>query len=297
MHLLTDPYTGNGGLGKETILQLAKYKPSRIYLAARSEEKARDAIASINSELTSPVDIRAVKLDLASFKSIHAAAESFLSDCDRLDTLILNAGIMGTPPGRTEAGHEIQFGTNHIGHFLLVKLLLPILLRTAASTSPPTPDVRVITLTSVAYQISPPLSTMLSTSALSQQSTWGRYGASKAANMIFASELARRHPEIMSVSLHPGTIATDLFKPAENGDNPVTRHGLALFKPLFLQGVEVGALNSIWTAIADREHLTNGAYYVPVGVPIEKQYTTDAEMGRELWEWTEKEVQGRRMVN
>lgn len=284
--MLTGYAPGNGGLGKETIRQLAKFNPSRIYLASRSEEKGRDAIASIKSELTSPVDIRVVKLDLTSFESIHAAAESFIADCDRLDTLILNAGIMATPPGKTESGHEIQFGTNHIGHFLLVKLLLPTLLRTAAST-----DVRVITLSSVGHQIAPPLSTMTSTSALSQETTWKRYAASKAANILFASELARRHPEIMSVSLHPGTIATDLYRSVEKEGNPLVRHGLAIFKPMVLQNVQIGALNQIWAAIADREDLTNGAYYVPVGEPIEKQYTTDADMGRKLWEWTEKEVE------
>lgn len=283
--------SGNGGLGKETIRQLAKYNPSRIYLASRSEEKGNDAAASIKSELATPVDIRVVKLDLASFESIHAAAERFISDCDRLDTLILNAGIMASPPGRTESGHEIQFGTNHIGHFLLVQLLLPTLLKTAASTSLPTSDVRVITVSSVGHQMAPPFSTMLSTSALSQESTWKRYGASKAANILFASELARRHPEITSVSLHPGTVSTDLYRSIENRGNQFVRHGIELFKPMILQDVQIGALNQIWAAIADREHLINGAYYVPVGEPIEKQYTTDADMGRKLWEWTEGEIQ------
>lgn len=282
--------SGNGGLGKETIRQLAKYNPSRIYLASRSAEKGRDAAAEINSELAFPVDIRVVKLDLTSFKSIHAAAESFISDSDRLDTLVLNAGIMATPPGKTESGHEIQFGTNHIGHFLLVKLLLPTVLRTAASTSPLAPDVRVITVSSVAHQIAPPLPTMMSTPALSEQNTWKRYAASKAANIIFASELARRHPEIMSVSLHPGIISTNLYSSIEDEGNSIVGQGVALFKPMVLQGVQTGALNQIWASIADREHLTNGAYYVPVGEPIEKQYTTDVDMGRKLWEWTESEV-------
>ncbi|KAK2765093.1 hypothetical protein FQN54_008792 [Arachnomyces sp. PD_36] len=282
---------GNGGLGKETIVQLAKYKPARIYLASRSEEKAQEAIASINSELNSPVDIRAVKLDLTSFKSIQAAAESFTSECDRLDTLVLNAGIMAAPLEFTEAGHEIQFGTNHIGHFLLVKLLLPTLLRTAASTSSPTPDVRVVTLTSVAHQMAPPLSTMLSTSALSQQSTWKRYGASKAANILFAAELARRHSEIMSVSLHPGTIATDLYRSLVGGGNTMMQYAYTVFQSTFLQNVQIGARNQVWASIADREHLVNGAYYVPVGERIEKNYSSDAKMGRELWEWTEKEIE------
>ena len=281
---------GNTGLGKETILQLAKHNPSRIYLAARSEEKARDAISSINSELSSPVDIRHVSLDLASFKSIRAAAKKFTSESDQLDLLVLNAGIMGSPPDKTETGHEIQLGTNHLGHFLLAKLLLPTLRKTAASASSPAPDVRVVTVTSVGYVTTPPMSTITSTPALLAESTWARYGASKAANMLFASELARRHPEIMSVSVHPGLIATDLFAPTKKEGIPIIRCALGMFGPLVMENVQSGALNHLWAASAGREQLTNGGYYVPVGKLVDTRYTGDVDMGKRLWEWSDKEV-------
>ncbi|KAL2216959.1 putative short-chain dehydrogenase/reductase family protein [Thermoascus aurantiacus ATCC 26904] len=279
----------NTGLGKETVLQLARHRPSVIYLAARNKTKAHNAIASIKENLSSPVDIRYMPLDLASFKSIRAAAEKFTSECDRLDILVLNAGTMGNPPGTTEAGHEIQFGTNHVGHFLLTKLLLPTLLKTAASATP-VPDVRVVTVSSVASQISPPFEVMTSTSALLAESTWHRYAASKAANIAFAAELARRYPQILSVSVHPGVVASDLYETSSES-RAFLRYAKAVLAPLVMRTVRTGALNQLWAAGAKRELLTNGAYYTPVGV-IQKnnKHATDVELGKKLWEWTDAEV-------
>ena len=146
---------GNIGLGQESILQLAKHKPQRIYMASRTESKALAAIKEIKSQLpkeSSDVDIEFISLDLSSLKSVQAAAQAFESRSDRLDLLILNAGIMAAPPGRSESGHDIQLGTNHIGHFLLTKLLLPTLQKTAAE---PHSDVRVVSVASEAFNMSP----------------------------------------------------------------------------------------------------------------------------------------------
>ena len=282
-------YLGNAGLGKETILQLAKHNPSRIYMGARTESKARAAIASIQEQLSSPVDIRHIPLDLASFKSIRAAAEKFTSECDRLDILVLNAGTMGNPPTTTEEGYEIQFGTNHIGHFLLTKLLLPTLQKTVASASP-SPDVRVVSVSSMGHNAAPSFDVMTSTQALLEASTWTRYGASKAANILFASELARRYPEILSVSIHPGAVTSDLYDHVK-ASGAMAKHGLAA-STLFFRTVRTGALNQIWAAGAKRELLTNGAYYVPIGTrSVGNTYSDDVDMGRKLWEWTKEEVE------
>ncbi|KAF5015370.1 hypothetical protein F66182_13324, partial [Fusarium sp. NRRL 66182] len=136
---------GNTGLGKETILQLARHNPARIYLAARNQRKAESAIQSIKQELLAAkgagsaaaeaVDIQFVQLDLTSFPSIRQAAETFLQNNTRLDILVLNAGVMAEAAVTTPQGHEIQFGTNHIGHFLLTKLFLPTLLKTASPSA------------------------------------------------------------------------------------------------------------------------------------------------------------------
>lgn len=278
----------NTGIGKESVLQLAKHNPAKLYLAARTEAKARDAIKLIKSAISKPVDIEYLPLDLASLKSVREAAERVNASTSRLDILILNAGIMAVPPGKSESGHDIQLGTNHIGHFQLTKLLLPLLERTAAM---PGSDVRVISVSSEAYNMAPPIDTITSTEKLTATGPWIRYGASKAANILFAAELARRYPAFKSVSLHPGMIKTDLYLPNQE-INSLFKYGLALFSPLVLRGVPEGAQNQLWAAAgAQREELIDGAYYTPVGKShAGNKFANDQEGGKRLWDWTEAEL-------
>ncbi|KIV90698.1 hypothetical protein PV10_05326 [Exophiala mesophila] len=291
---------GNNGLGKETILQLAQHSPKKIFLAARSESKALAAVQDIKSHISDPnLDIQYLPLDLESFPSIKAAADKVTSSTDRLDILVLNAGIMATPPGLTPQGHDTQLGTNHLGHFLLTKLLLPTLIKTASQPSPSSPDqpdVRIISLSSEAHNMSPPIKTITSTSLLTATNPWTRYGASKAANILFASELARRHPNLTSVSVHPGIIKTDLYIPNTNS-NFLVRYGTMIFGPLMFQTVQKGALNQIWAAVAARSSqqgdggVVNGAYYTPVGILRKgNKWSQDADAARQLWEWSEAEL-------
>jgi NAD(P)-dependent dehydrogenase (short-subunit alcohol dehydrogenase family) len=294
---LTSCSTGNAGIGRETILQLAKHRPARIYLGARTESKAQQAIASIKEQISSPVDIRYIPLDLCSFKSIRAAAAKFQADSDRLDILILNAGTMGNPPVKTEDGFEIQLGTNHVGHFLLTKLLLPTLKKTVADlqASGVTPDVRVITVSSMAHVTSPnTLEGITSTPGLLAASTWTRYGASKAANILFASELARRHPEILSVSVHPGVINSDLYSYTKS-KSAFMKQALGLTASCFFRSIKTGAFNSLWAASTARENLVNGGYYLPVGYRSNgTAFVQDAEVARGLWEWSEAQIAERK---
>lgn len=283
---------GNTGLGRETILQLAKHNPSKIYLTSRTQSKGEEAVKSIRQSLgQSSTDLQNLSLDLASFSSIRSAAESVRSSTERLDILICNAGVMALPLGKTEQGHETQFGTNHIGHHLLTKLLLPTLEKTAAL---PDSDVRVISISSLANNRAPPMETMLDNERLSATGTWSRYGASKAANILFAAELARRYPAIKSVSVHPGIIKSDLWNTI-NKSNALIRLGLILIRPLVFQTIPTGAHNALWAAAgAKKEELQNGAYYAPVGkVDGENsgnKYAMDVEAGKTLWEWTEGEI-------
>ncbi|KIW47434.1 uncharacterized protein PV06_00131 [Exophiala oligosperma] len=278
---------GNAGLGKETVLQLAKHNPHKIFLASRTEAKANEAIASIKSSIPQGVDIEFLPLDLASLPSIHKAADQVASRTDRLDILILNAGIMAVPAGKTASGQEIQLGTNHVGHFLLTKLLLPLLQKTANQYNQ---DVRVISLSSEAWNLGPKLDTILSTEKLSAQGPWARYGASKAANIMFAAEFARRYPAFTAVSLHPGMIHTDLYA-ANSQTNPLVRYGSKLIGPLIFQSIEAGAFNTLWlSAGAKKEELKNGQYYTPVGKLQNNKWATDAEAGKKLWDWTEQEL-------
>ncbi|EAU32560.1 predicted protein [Aspergillus terreus NIH2624] len=279
---------GNAGLGKETILQLARHSPSRIYLGARNATKAQDAIASIEAVIPTPVDIRHIPLDLTSFQSIRAAAEKFHADCDRLDILILNAGTMANPPELTADGFEIQFGTNHIGHFLLTKLLLPTLQKTAAAPTTPRPDVRVITVSSMANHSGPSFEVMTSTPALLEAHTFIRYSASKAANVLFAAELARRYPEIMSVSIHPGAVTSELYR-HQRSMGLAAKVSIGLMSAFF-RSVRTGAKNQIWAATVSRDRLMNGAYYIPIGTRGSSRFERDADLARRLWEWTDEKV-------
>lgn len=259
-----------------------------MFLGARSESKAQEAIKSLKSSVPSEVDITWVPLDLMSSKSIKSAAEQVNAQTDRLDILILNAGVMALPPGETELGHEIQLGTNHTGHFHLTKLLLPTLLKTAEQ---PGADVRVVSLSSVGHNLAPAFETILDQKKLKHVNTNTRYGASKAANILFAAELSRRYPSITSVSVHPGVIMTDLYG-SMNERSSVAALG---HKVMGCVGTSVsqGACNQLWAATgAKKEELKNGAYYVPVGnLKSQNKFSSDEDMGRRLWEWTEAELQ------
>ncbi len=198
---------------------------------------------------------------------------------------------MTLPPCKTEEGHEIQFGTNHIGHHLLTKLLLPTLEKTAAI---PDSDVRVISISSLANDRAPPMETMLDNEKLSATGTWTRYGASKAANILFAAELARRYRTITSVSVHPGVIKSDLWN-STNKNNALIRFGLMLIRPLMFQTIQTGAHNALWAAAGtEKDELKRGAYYTPVGKLDSgnsgNKYANDVEAGKALWEWTEAEI-------
>ncbi|EFE41760.1 oxidoreductase, short-chain dehydrogenase/reductase family [Trichophyton verrucosum HKI 0517] len=282
---------GNTGLGKETVLELAKHQPARIYIGARNEQKARKAMEDIQSRLEQTVDIRYLPLDLSSFESIREAAKLFTGDCERLDTLILNAGVMGLDPYRTKDGYEVQLGTNYLGHFLLTSLLLPTLQKTA---SQPGSDVRVLSISSAAWQMAPSspsrlLSLMTSTDDLLASNRWTRYGISKAGNILLASELARRYPEITSVSIHPGVILTALYEQGR-ASSIVLKYGLALLVP-FASSEKDGAKNHLWAAGCARSQLRNGEYYSPVGIPDWKnELVHDKDTARRLWEWSEQHI-------
>ncbi|RMD42902.1 hypothetical protein DV735_g2220, partial [Chaetothyriales sp. CBS 134920] len=247
---------GNVGLGKETVLQLAKHRPQKIFLAARSESKAQEAIADISKQLQDKVDIEWLPLDLASLASVKTAAERVAAKTDRLDLLVLNAGIMAVPPGKTDAGFEIQLGTNHAFNF------------------------GPATLDGITDQ-----------EKLSASNTVVRYGASKTANILFAAELARRYPAFTSVSLHPGVIRTNLYASATTyGTLMSTFLNYAL--PWISKDVPEGALNQLYlSAGAAKDQIVNGSYYTPVGkLQAGNKWAKDADAGKRLWEWTEAEL-------
>ncbi|KAE8153585.1 hypothetical protein BDV25DRAFT_136706 [Aspergillus avenaceus] len=278
---------GNSGLGKQTILELSQHNPKEIWLAARQVDKARQAIDDINREGGDASRIKILELDLMSLVSVRNAAKTLRTQTDRLDILILNAGIMAFPPGLTNEGYEVQFGTNHMGHALLTKLLLPLLLRTAEE---PASDVRVVVLSSYAHNYAPVggiVFESLQTRA-EGMNTVARYGQSKLANLLYGQELARHYRELKVAVVHPGLVRTNLANTMGSGS--LVMNILWRLTSVFT-GVDVatGSLNQLWAATAP--DVKTGEYYEPVGIMNRgSKYTRDGKLARELWDWTEQEL-------
>ena len=193
----------NGGLGLETARALAA-KGALVIMAARNREKAARARAEIStSSPDADLDVR--PLDLASLESVSAFAASVLDDYDRLDLLFNNAGVMALPERRTADGFEMQFGTNHLGHYALTARLLPLLIGTPGS--------RVVTVTSTARHFGKPVDPD-NPHLEGDYDPWRAYGQSKLANLHFAVGLNRRLESAgaptASLVAHPGLSNTDL---------------------------------------------------------------------------------------
>jgi NAD(P)-dependent dehydrogenase (short-subunit alcohol dehydrogenase family) len=276
---------GNSGLGKESILQLAKHKPRQIIMAARSQGRAEAAIEEIETAVPG-AKIAFIALDLSSFNSIKKAAASVLQQYDRLDVLLNNAGLFGVPPGLTEDGYEMQFGSNHMGPALFTRLLLPLLERTSQL---PNSDVRVVQLSSEGYQFAPKggiLFPRLKTE-MADVSGNARYAQSKLANLYFIKALAKRYPKITCVALHPGVVNTSILKTTLS-NYPSLAWMFRIGIRLFFTDVQTGALGQLWAATGRAEELETGAYYTPLKKRVHGIKLVDDDiLAEELWNWTE----------
>ena len=278
---------GNSGLGKECIKQLAKHNPMKIYMGARSIKKAEEAILDIQKEVPG-AQVQPLEVDVASFSSIKAAADAFLSGNNRLDILINNAGVFAVPPDLTKEGYEIQFGTNYMGPALLTRLLLPILNQTA---SVPGSDVRIVNVSSDMYQLTPKGGLLLDRvkTPLTELNTTTRYGQSKLANIYFAKSYAKRYPHIKSVALHPGFVQTNIG--GGMTANPIFSFLFSLFSSVAAVDTPTGALNQLWASTTNSVDVKNGAYYIPFFKEINRtDLISDEDKAEELWQWTEREI-------
>ncbi|KAH8898198.1 NAD(P)-binding protein [Thozetella sp. PMI_491] len=282
---------GSSGLGKQSILDLARHGPARIFLAARDLDKAAAAIDDIKKAAPDAAPIEPLELDLASLASVKKAAAAFTSRSQRLDILMLNAGIMSPPHGQTQDGYEIQFGTNHMGHALLAKLLLPILLRTAEQHNP---DVRVVVLSSEGIGMAPPDGICFADLKTPSKDigVFALYGQSKLANALFVCEFARQYPALTAVCIHPGAIMTNLGH-SWAGSYPMLWVLVRVLAPFVLSSIENGVRNQLWGAVG--EGVVSGEYYCPVGkitnaAGMDK--VKDEALAKRLWDWTEEELKG-----
>lgn len=201
-----------------------------------------------------------------------------------------NAGIMASPPGLSTDGYEIQFATNHLGHALLIKLLLPTLLQTAQQ---PGSDVRIVSSASLAAFLHPEGGIDFKNLRTTQDQYavvggWRRYGQSKLANILYAVELARRYPDITSLSIHPGVIETGLVSNLGFWNRALI-HATNYGK---MSTPEEGSRNQLWAATGPKDGMTSGAFYEPIGVPGKKdKESTSEDLTKQLWDWTQKELE------
>ncbi|CAN5512803.1 oxidoreductase [soil metagenome] len=235
----------NSGLGLVTARELAR-KGANVVMACRDPGRGGAAVDGVRADVPG-AEVRLEALDLADLSSVSALAERLPEK--RLDLLFNNAGIMAPPRNETADGFELQFGTNHLGHFALTGLLLERLL---AGPAP-----RVVSVTSGAHWIG-----SIDFDDLQSEKRywrWTAYGQSKLANLLFARELARRceaaGTPLRSTAAHPGYSATHLQTsgPTLGGGilNPIRKASFGLFNKVAAQSDEMGALPQLFAAFEE----------------------------------------------
>jgi NAD(P)-dependent dehydrogenase (short-subunit alcohol dehydrogenase family) len=271
----------NSGLGYQTALILAG-KGAEVVLACRKLDDGAEALQSIKNQY-SWARVSMIKLDLADLDSVATCANTFLDTHARLDLLINNAGVMVPPFSRTKQGFELQFGTNHLGHFALTGLLLPCLLHT--------PGARIVAVTSLGARIG-----KIDFDDLNYErkpySAWFAYGQSKLAELMFILELAKKlaqhRLDIVAAAAHPGGSPTNL----QRNSGFFMKN---ILTPLIAQNPSQAALPTLRAACDP--NVLNGSFYGPKGLlgmkgaPVELNILPNAQdeaVTRKLWERSEE---------
>ncbi|MCW2587772.1 MAG: short-chain dehydrogenase [Mycobacterium sp.] len=267
----------NTGLGYETAAALAA-KGARVVLAVRTLDKGK-AAADLIVRANPGADVSVQELDLTSLHSIEEAAHELRSGLDQLDLLINNAGVMMTPRSTTKDGFELQFGTNHLGHFAFTGHLLDLLISTPLS--------RVVTVSSLGHRMG-----RIRFDDLQSERRYtraGAYGQSKLANLLFTYELQRRlsDTDTIAIAAHPGGSSSELARHLPSAVQ-------LAFRP-FEQSAELGALPTL--RAATDPNASGGDYYGPGGFAELRGYpevvesngrSHDVDVARRLWAASEE---------
>ncbi|KUJ19729.1 oxidoreductase [Mollisia scopiformis] len=291
--LVTGGNSGTAGVGKEALIQLSKHNPKRIYFTGRNTSSANTLIASLQPTFN---NLTFIPMDQTSLTSVSEGAKLFLEKSEQqLDVLICNAGVMAIPLGLSKDGYEIQFAVNHLAHALLINLCLPALRKSGEG--------RIVLLTSLAFKSAPSnggivfkdlksTQANLGISLISFSSKFLTYGQSKLANVLYASQLAKRYPDITTIAVHPGLVmGTSLTGHMGLLDKLVIRGATLKLKNI---SVREGAFNTLWAATKGKgEGMRSGEVYEPVGKRVEgTKFSMDERLQEELWGWTERELGG-----
>ncbi|XP_054152534.1 retinol dehydrogenase 13-like [Oppia nitens] len=268
----------NQGIGKETALQLS-LRGAKIIIGCRDLTKAENAIKDIN-ETNPKADIKALKLDLVSLKSVREFARQVTENCNSIDILINNAGVNIPERRETDDGLEYQFGVNHLAHFLLTLLLLPLLRK--ASTG------RVVNVASSVHRMGKIDFDDIQTVSR-PYNMMAVYGSSKLAQILFTRELARRLGSDSNVNvyaLHPGGVRTELAQNVlSDNTNKITGAVTNVMSKVFLLDIQSGAQTSLYCAIDEAVDNETGLYYENCR-RIDKMWpkAIDDESAKRLWD-------------
>jgi NAD(P)-dependent dehydrogenase (short-subunit alcohol dehydrogenase family) len=292
----------SAGLGVETARALAAHG-AEVIGAARDLSKAQDATQQVRAQATMGGALHLVQLDLASLDSVRRCADSLLAASKSFDVIIANAGVMACPKGTTADAFETQFGTNHLGHFVLVNRIASLL----------RPGSRLVNLSSAGHRYAD-VDLEDPNFEHSPYAEFTAYGRSKTANVLFAVEFDRRHKAsgVRATAVHPGGIRTELSRHmtpeamakliAEiNASQP---EGAA---PFSWKSIPQGAATSVWAAcVADAEAI-GGRYcedcHVAEVVTVPgmrggvRPYALDPQRAQALWQKSEEMVGERFNVN
>ncbi|KAF7793902.1 hypothetical protein EIP86_005024 [Pleurotus ostreatoroseus] len=279
---------GNTGIGKETCKRLLM-KNAIVYMAARSQHKAEEAIKGLKEETGK--EARFLQLDLADLDSVKRSAEEFKQHEEKLNVLFLNAGVMVPPIEQlTSQGYDMQFGTNVLGHFLFLKLLYPLL---SASSSPSAPARLIWTASSVNYYFRPPIKfdTLEDGQARRALGVTQLYCQSKFATVLLVKHLAKtcKDDGVIVIVVDPGNIKSDLQR--YGPDSAIKGALRSAMHSMILHPVELGALTQLYCGTAPEAADYNGRYLRPwarLGEP--HKGTNDVQAQEEMWDYCDGEV-------
>ncbi len=274
--LITGAYSGLGAIHSKALLKAG----ATVIIAGRNNESQIAFGNELRSEFPnlSPSQIDTNQtLDLGDLRSVQSFAKSILSKYQKIDCLVLNAGVMFTPPGKTKDGFEIQMGPNVIGHFLLAKMLVEITERQVWLSSrghirfgSPRIDLEAIT------QVDP-----------ETYQTRQRYQQAKLGNILLAKQFTKDYPHLKAVSLHPGVVKTNLGRHMSTWKKVkfVLSHPIAIMN---MVEPEEGAATQVMLSVIPDEKINNGAYYIECEVAEETESARNMEDAKALFDYCER---------
>lgn len=289
----------SAGLGVETARSLAAHG-AHIVGAVRDIAKAKHATQGVLADAKGTGGLELIELDLASLASVRKGADQLLAKGETFDLVIANAGIMACPFGKTADGFEMQFGTNHLGHFVFVNRIAPLMKNGS----------RLVNLSSAGHRFSD-VDLDDPNFEHTPYNDWGAYGRSKTANVLFAVEFDRRHKQrgIRATAVHPGGIKTELTRHMDEAVlqqriDEINEQAKAAGKPPFQwKTIEQGAATTVWAAAVASADEVGGRYCEDchVGEQVNSEeagvmaggvrpYALDAERAKALWAKSEEMV-------